>query len=256
MAKRLLPRVNSLVLRWRLAVIVVVGCVGLAGTGCGELGPAPAAHLIPGGGVSSGNDAGVLNVYVVDEDRRVPVQGASVHVARSADPSACTALTDSAGLATFDGLSCRSLTGPVTLTASIAGYAPTTWVGVSGSNLTVPIRAVARPKEPTATVKGTIDGWGALPMANANHQLLAIVMASSPAGSGDAEDIPQGMRSVHMLRGSTTAEAPANVCLRTTVIDDCHWQLETRPGAQAHFAVIIPIRTRTEPPTRSTTRTP
>jgi len=125
------------------------------------------------------------------------------------------------------------------LTASIAGYAPTTWVGVSGSNLTVPIRAVARPTEPTATVTGTIDLWGALPLATGNHQLLAIVMASAPPGSDDVEEIGQGTRSVHMLRGSATANVPANVCLRTTLIDDCHWQLATRPGPQAHFAVII-----------------
>ena len=244
MAKGLLPRVNSLVLRWYLAVIVVVGCVGLAGTGCGELGPGPAAHLIPGGGVSSGTDAAVLNVYVTDEDLRVPVQGASVQVApsqvaASVDGKTCRALTDSTGLATFDGATCPSLTGRVTLTASVAGYAPSTWVGVSGSNLTVPIRAASRPEPPTATVSGTIDLWQALPRASANHQLLGIVVASRPARLGDAPEIRQGTRRVDVLGGSTTVDVPANVCVRTTVVDDCHWQLETRAGAQAHFAVIV-----------------
>ncbi len=244
MAKGLLPRVDFLVLRWRLAVIGVVGCVGLAGAGCGELGPAPAAHFIAGGGVSSGNDSGVLSVYVTDEDLGAPVQGASVEVApsqaaTSLDAKTCHALTDSTGLATFDGASCPSITGRVTLTASVAGYAPSTWVGVRGANLTIPIRAASRPEPPTATVSGTIDLWEALPLASANHQLLGIVVASRPARLGDAPDIRQGTRTIDVLGGSTTVVVPANVCVRTAVVDDCHWQLQTRAGTQAHFAVIV-----------------
>src|SRR5262249_29613095 len=144
-----------------------------------------------------GTISGRLNVYVTDEDARTPVAGASVRVGASADPGACTVTSDSTGLAVFDAPTCAGLKGKQTLTTSAAGYAPTTWIGVNGTNVTMTIRAVTRPAVDTATVTGTIDGWAALPDPAQGHQLLGVVGFSQTRVLGDrANDIAQGTRPV------------------------------------------------------------
>jgi hypothetical protein len=221
-------------------VATLLGVASVAALGCGDVSKPPGPRLISGGGVGDGKIDGTLNVYVTDEDTRAPIQGASVRVGASADPAPCEALTDSTGLALFSGSNCPSLKGPVTLTASASGYAPSTWVGVNGVNLTMQVRGTPRPTPDTAMVTGTIAGWDTMPAPATNHQTLALVATSQSPDLGDyANDIPQGTRTIDVLGGLTTTDIPANVCVRSALADDCNWQLRTRTGPQAHFALIV-----------------
>jgi hypothetical protein len=213
--------------------------------GCGDVAkPITMPRMIPGGGIGDGKIDGTLNVYVVDEDTRAPVSSAGVRVGASADPAACTGTTDSTGLVVFDGQNCPSLKGPVTLTASHDGYAPSTWIGGNGVNMTVQIRAMPRPTPDTASVQGTIAGWETIPAPAANHQTLALIEFSQAPDLGDhSNDITQGMRTISVGGGLTTTTIPANICVRNAApvlsVDDCNWQLVTRTGAQAHYAIIL-----------------
>jgi hypothetical protein len=211
---------------------------------CGDVSKPPAPRLIAGGGVGDGAIAGTLNVYVTDDDTRAPVSSAAIRVGASADPSPCMNTTDSTGLAVFDPKSCPSLKGPVTLTVSATGYAPSTWIGADGANVTVPIRQTSRPPVDTAVVTGTIAGWETIPAPAANHQTIALIAASQSPDLGDrANNIDQGKRTIDVGGGLTTTDIAANVCVRNAApvlsVDDCNWRLTTRTGAQAHFAVII-----------------
>ena len=68
---------------------------------------------------------------------------------------------------------CKLLTKPVTLTVSATGHAPSTWIGVDGSNVTIALRAISAPALPRATVTGTIAGWDTMPAPAADHNRLA-----------------------------------------------------------------------------------
>ena len=211
--------------------VVSISCGGVSG---------PAMpRLIPGGGIGDGAINGHLYVHVTDDDTRAVVGSATVRIGASADPTPCEVTTDSTGLATFEPEGCPDLKGPVTVTVSATGYAPTTWIGVNGTNLTIPIRSKARPAIETATVTGTIAGWADLPAPAANHQTLALIGASQAPDLGDrANDIPQGMRDV-LVAGLVTTSVAANICVRNALVDDCDWRLTTRTGPQAHFAIIV-----------------
>ena len=160
-------------------------------------GPA-APRLIPGGGVGDGAISGTLYVHVTDEETRAVISSAKVRVGDSSDPAPCEVLTDSTGLAKFQPDSCPGLTGPVTVTITASGYAPVTWIGVNGVNLTIPIRNSNPPAVATATVSGTIAGWASLPAPGANHQTLALDRLLRVGHDlGDrANELTQGMRNV------------------------------------------------------------
>ena len=164
-----------------------------AAFGCGGVdGPAP-PRLITGGGVGDGPISGTLYVHVADEETREVISSAKVRVGESSDPAACEVLTDSTGLAKFQPDSCPGLAGAVTVTITASGYAPVTWVGVNGVNLTIPIRNSSPPAVPTATVSGTIAGWSSLPTPGANHQTLAVIGYSGSTNLGDrANELTRG----------------------------------------------------------------
>jgi hypothetical protein len=195
-------------------------------------------HLVPGGAVGGGPIAGRLSVYVTDDDTRAPVAGATVRVGPSAAAAPCTALTDSTGLAAFTRASCSALDGKQDVTASAPAYVPTTWIGVAGASLTMTIRANPRPAAATATASGTIAGWQGLPAPAAGHNTLGVVGFSQTRQLGDrANDVTQGTRQVVTLAGPFAI--PANACVRNALVDDCNWQLTTRIGPQAHYAIIL-----------------
>lgn len=225
-------------------------------TGGGDAGPA-GPRLIPGGGVGDGTINGALNVYVIDEDTRNVVSSAAVRVGAADALEPCLALTDSTGLARFSskgqapdggagGAGCKLLTGAVTLTVSASGHSPATWIGVNGTNLTVPLRAISTPVIPRATVTGTIAGWDTMPAPALNHNRLAVIGASSnPDLSDRANNIDQGTRSVDVDINGTIYpfDIAANVCVRNSnpaaSVNDCNWVLSTHTGPQAHFAILL-----------------
>jgi hypothetical protein len=166
------------------------------------------------------------------------ISSAKVRVGESSGPAPCEVLTDSTGLAKFQPDSCPGLVGPVTVTITASGYAPVTWIGVNGVNLTIPIRNSNPPAVPTATASGTIAGWASLPAPQTNHQTLALIGYSGSADLGDrSNELTQGMRTV--MVGNTPVMIPSNLCVINAAVSDCNWTLTTRTGAQAHFALIV-----------------
>src|SRR5262245_57807240 len=187
-----------------VAAAAVVGCGGVSGP--------PEPRLIPGGGIADGKISGHLNVYATDEETRNPISSASVRVGASSDPAACVVLTDSTGLAKFEPMGCPSLKGPVTVTVWVSGYAPVTWIGVNGANLTIPLRNSNPPAPDRATASGTIAGWDNLPVPPANHQTLALVGFSQTNQLGDrANDVTQGKRNV--IVNGTAYPIDSNLCV-------------------------------------------
>jgi len=202
----------------------------------------PAPRFIEGGGLGDGSLAAGLNVFVADEDTRARVSGATVRVGGSADPAACTATTDSTGLAIFEPKTCAQLmTGKQSITASATGYAPSTWIGVDAANVTMTIRASTPAAIDSAIVTGTITGWDALPAPATNHNTLGIVGYSAAAHASDAtNNLPQDTRNVHVPPPVDVDVAIAsNVCVRNALVSDCAWRFKTRTGAQAHYAVVV-----------------
>ena len=128
-----------------LLVLVSAAAAGACGDGGGGISAPPVPRLIPGGGIGDGKISGYLNVFVIDDETDAVVSSAAVRVGESAATTACDALTDSTGIASFDPQSCPSLVGPVNVTVSATGYAPSTWIGVNGRNLTVGVRSISAP---------------------------------------------------------------------------------------------------------------
>jgi hypothetical protein len=245
--------------------LFLAAVAGACGGGPRPLGPPPEPHLIPGGGIADGPVRGKLNVYVIDDDTRNVLSSASVRVGAATELEPCTVLTDSTGLARFvssasmaaadggapGGAECRLLTKPVTLTVSALGHAPTTWIGVDGSNLTIALRAISSPVLERATVMGTIAGWDAMPAPAANHNRLAFVGASSnPDLTDRSNTMDQGTRDVvvDVLGQPYPFPIASNACVRISnaaaSVNDCNWVLTTHTGPQAHFAVLFDVDTK------------
>ena len=208
--------------------------------GCGSVSNNhPTPVLVPGGGISGGAIDGYVNVYVIDTDTNLGISGASVQIgAVTATP--CMGLTDSTGLVTFDPMSCAGLRGAVTTTASATGYAPSTWIGANGANMTINVQATTRPMPDTAAISGTIAGWESLPVPPTNHTTIALIGASQTPNLGDlANNITQPTRNVSLGGTALTTSIPANACVKNALADDCNWQLITHTGPQAHFAIIV-----------------
>ncbi len=222
-------------------VYLAIGVL-VAATGCGSVSDNnhPSPVLVPGGGIGGGAIDGYLNVYVIDADTNAPLTGAAVQVGASSASATCMALTDSTGLVAFDPMSCPMLRGAVTVTASVANYAPSTWIGANGANMTINIQANVRPAPDTATVSGTIAGWESLPAPATGHTTIGLVAASQTTDLGDlANNITQPTRTISVGSTSLTTTIPANACVRNALADDCNWQLIARTGPQAHFAIIV-----------------
>jgi hypothetical protein len=228
------------------AVAIAGAALALALPACGgtTVSAPPAPRLIPGGGAGDGPIAGHLFVHVTDDNTRAPVAGAAVRVGESAASSPCLASSDSTGLASFDSAACPMLGGKQSVTASAAGYVPSTLIGVNATNVTMTLRATGQPVVDTASVTGTIAGWAALPAPAPQHNTLGIVGASQTRGLGDAaNNIAQGTRNITILQ----LPIPANACVRNALVDDCNWRLTTRTGAQAHYAIVLDQDTKGTP---------
>jgi hypothetical protein len=220
----------------------LLGLAVLAACGNTAVSPPPMPRFIAGGGLGDGPIKGALFVYVADDDTRSPVSGAAVRVGGSSDPEACMATTDSTGLAAFDKKTCALLDGKQSITASASGYAPSTWIGVDATNVTMSIRATTPPPIDTATITGTIAGWDSLPAPAPQHDLLGLVgYSASPTASDATNNIAQGTRMVHATTPLGQGDVPIaqNVCIRNMYVNDCAWRLQTRTGAQAHYAVVV-----------------
>jgi hypothetical protein len=188
-------------------------------------------HLIAGGGVAHAPVGGELYVYVGEARTGAPVAGASVRLGDAAASSVLSGTTDASGLVV---LTSATLAGAQTVTASATGHAAATWIGVRGANVTLPLAPTAAP--PSATVSGSITGWSSLPApASFNDYNLAIVLYSF------LDDLNAPENSIKQPVANNT---PTNSCIRTIISDSCAWKMNTRTGAQLHYAVIVRGNTR------------
>ena len=228
----------------RSSIWSALALVAVAACGNNSVTVTPAPRFIAGGGVGDGPITGTLNVYVADDATRGPVSGATVRVGASADPMACTGTTDSTGLVIFEKATCALLPGKQSVTASAAGYAPSTWIGANAANMTIAIRATTAAPVDTATVTGTLAGWETLPAPAAQHNTIALIgYSADPLAPDAANNLAQDMRMVTATippaMTMTSVSIAANDCIRNAYVDDCSWHLKTRTGAQAHYAVVL-----------------
>jgi len=147
---------------------------------------------------------------VVDGATDAPVAGATVRVGPAVDVVPCTGLTDVAGRVVWTPLTCFNLQGPQTVTAWAYGYAATTWQGVAGANVTIPLTARAPATFATGTVTGTLRGVA--PVATPGHRTALTVTSSGDRAAG-----------------ALSSQAP----LCETDVAPCVWQVEVPAGRRA-----------------------
>ncbi len=175
--------------------------------------------LISGGGVTDPGIDGEANVYVIDEPTGDPIEGATVYV------GTVTGDTDTSGLFVAAGVS-----GPQQITVIADGYVSTTWVGVDGANVTIPMD----PEDestidiPQATLTGTITGFTDLPVTSGTAKVAFVGFSANNDDNDPANDLQQ-----------PNANPPPNACINTGIgTPTCDWSLITRTGPQTVFAFI------------------
>src|SRR3954453_9090173 len=112
----------------------------------------PDPMVIPGGGIGGGAIDGVVNLYVIDDATRMPIEGAAVRV------GTVSGMTDANGLFIANGL-----TGKQEVVATASGYRSEYWVGANGANMTIDMQR-GNPTIPQATLSGSITGFASLPL--------------------------------------------------------------------------------------------
>ncbi len=122
-------------------------------------GPLPTGTLTPGGGITGGAIAGVVDVYVIDELTGVAIANATVTVGAS------SGTTDANGLFIAHA---ASITGKQTVLAAMTSYRTEMWVGVTGSSVTIPLRPTPLAPPPSGTITATITDF-ATPAPPPNH---------------------------------------------------------------------------------------
>jgi hypothetical protein len=184
--------------------------------------------LIPGGGVGSGSIDGEVNIFVIDSQTDQPIGGATVRLGEAGEAAPALGQTDSSGLITFTDVS-----GPQVITVTASGHAASTWFGADGANVTIPLEPLMDVTVPMAHTEGTIAGWaGMAAPTTMNHYLAAGVFYSF------TDDIGSPENEITQPNGTL---GPANICLKVNGLPDpgCNWQLNSRTGKQAHYALIL-----------------
>jgi len=215
-----------------LPVFALVGCGGELAT-VDQINDAAPEEIV-GGGVGSGAIDGKINVYAIDALTDAPIAGASVRVGEADNASPLEGTTDATGLVTFKD---ASLQGASTITVTAADHVTTSWFGVNGANVTIPLGPTKPPTIETATVSGTIAGWDNLTNA-ANHIYAAFIGYSWSGDLGDpANDIQQPMG----------MGLPPNACVKLpppAPAQPCNWKLVTRTGKQIHYGILVDVDTK------------
>jgi len=216
----------------RLAGLVVVALLA----GCGSDAEPPAPVLVPGGGITGNAKlSGYLNVYVIDARSKAPIMAATVNAGGK------TLMTDATGLARF-GMNKDKVSGPAQVSIGAASYINQTWYDVDAPNLTVALAPQTAGDIPTATVKGTVDGWSGIPLPPMGHIKLAIVAFS-------LKDLTAPEAALYTMQGTGggTFAIPRNGCfagdggplgmLGTPA--ECAYELKSRTGAQALYVMVF-----------------
>jgi len=199
------------------ALLAVAGLVSACGGDDSSKSDTPTGNhpdpmVIAGGGIGGGAIDGVVNLYVIDDATRMPIEGANVRVGTVAGT------TDATGLFIANGL-----TGKQEVVVTASGYRSEYWVGANGANMTVDLQK-GNPALPQATLTGSIIGFAALPLT-AGHAKVALVTYSQDDLAPDAEN-------------NLTTPNNGNVCIVATANTGCNFTLVARAGKIGLVALI------------------
>jgi hypothetical protein len=184
--------------------------------------------VIPGGGISGGAIDGVVNLYVIDDATRMPIQGATVRV------GTIDGTTDATGLFVANGV-----TGKQDVIVTASGYRSEYWLGANGANMTANLKP-ANPATPQATLSGSID-LSAITVAT-GHAKVAAVTYSQDDLLPDAEN-------------NLKTPSNGNVCIEATPTATCTFQVLTRTGKVTLYALIFDYDTKGTMTTADDTQT-
>lgn len=193
----------------------------------GPTGNRPDPRVIPGGGIGDGPIDGVVNLYVIDDATRDPIDGAEVRVGNLAGT------TDADGLFIADGL-----VGPQTIAVKASGNRrQELWVGANGANITLNLEPANEPTPASADLAGTIPNFitAALPP---NVFRLATVSYSQTDDLGDP---------ANELTQAVVNNIPQNMCAGLQPADPCAFTVTSRTGKVTLIATINDIDTKGTP---------
>jgi hypothetical protein len=179
-----------------------------------QTGNHPPPRVIPGGGIGDGPIDGVANLYVIDDQTRAPIPGATVRI------GTLDGKTDAAGLFVATGV-----TGPQTVIARATGYRSEMWIGPNGANLTIDLHPAVSPPPGRANLAGQILGFEGIAVA-AGHAKLATVVYSQSDDLGDAAN-------------NLPTFADANTCVVVTAAGSCNFTVTARAGHVGLIAAIF-----------------
>lgn len=185
--------------------------------------------VISGGGIGGGAIDGVVNLYVVDDVTRMPIQGATVRV------GTIDGTTDATGLFVANGL-----TGKQDVVVTAAGYRSEYWLGANGANMTADLHP-ANPTIAQATLSGSITGFAGLTVAT-GHAKVGFVGYSQDDLAPDAAN-------------NLTTPNSGNVCIVQTPNTGCTFQIVTRAGKVTLLGMVFDYDTKGTATTADDTQT-
>ena len=204
-----------------MSILIRLGLLSCLLAACGDdaattpdtrTGNHPPPRVIAGGGIGDGPIDGVVNLYVIDDATRAPIDGATVRV------GTVDGTTDATGLFVADGV-----VGPQTVIVKATGMRSEMWLGANGANMTLALKAQTDPTPTKANIAGTITGFETITVP-AGHNKTAIVSYSQDDKLGDA---------------ANNIETPLgqNICTAQAA-GGCTFTVATRTGSIALIAAI------------------
>lgn len=201
-----------------MRILILIGLVASALAACGDDGGnRPDPRVIAGGGIGDGAIDGVVNLYVIDDDTRMPIAGATVKVGD------VSGTTDDSGLFVAGGL-----IGPQTVVAKASGYRSEMWVGANGANMTMNFERPIDPIPETADLGGSIPGFSSIPVPP-GHARLGVVTYLQTDDLGNPENEIK------------TVPKDANLCVTfaADTTSACSFAVTSRTGTVALLALIF-----------------
>jgi hypothetical protein len=203
----------------RGSVPIALVALLVAGCGDGDVASVP-SEAEPGGGVRGGPIAGKLEVFAIDAESSAPIAGAEIWLGEGSSAT-LAATTNADGYATIEG---DSLVGPQSLGARALGHASVAWLGVVGSEVTLPLARIPAGDQ-SVTLQATIAGWDALPAPAPGKRRVARIAAARPL-------------SLDALDGPSCAPASADTCTADESGASCALSIEASAATNRLLAVI------------------
>jgi hypothetical protein len=187
-----------------------------------QTGNHPPPRVIPGGGIGDGAIDGVVNLYVLDDATRAPIEGATVRVGD------IDGTTDANGLFIAEGP-----VGPQTVLVKASAMRSEMWLGANGANMTLSLKTQTDPTPTKANISGSIAGFDTIAVPT-GHNKTAIVSYSQDDKLGDAANNLQ-------------TPANGNICSTAQPTGTCTFTVTARTGSVALIAAIYDHDTKGTP---------